>query len=380
MVKVLFIDDDPQAHKTLAAILPPDYAVLSAYTGGEGERTAARELPDVVLLDIGLPDLDGIEVLKRLVAKPDAPPVVMLTAHSEVAFVKEAIQVGAMDYIVKPYELAKLEGTIRHAIRSTDSQRPPASEEAHEFPAIVGESASIRAVKSLIMRYSNSDSPVLILGESGTGKELAARSLHAASRRSAAPFIALNCGALPENLVETELFGSEKGAYTDAVARPGSFEQANGGSIFLDEVGELSPHAQTKLLRVLEEKCLTRVGGLKPVESDVRVISATNRNLKLEMENKAFRDDLYYRLSVLPLRMPNLRERVEDVPLIALHLLAALSPRAECALSEKARRSLVSHAWPGNVRELRNVLERSLLAGGQHAADGALVLEDIIFE
>ena len=379
MVKVLFIDDDPQAHKTLEAILPEAYALVSAYTGRGGETAAAQEHPDVVLLDIGLPDVDGIEVLKRLASRAGGPPVIMLTAFSDVKLVKEAIQAGARDYIVKPYTLADLEGTIRLAVRYADSRPFSAVSGSGDIPGIVGESASIRSAKLLILRYAASDSPVLIQGESGTGKELAARSLHDSSRRAALPYVVLNCGALPESLLETELFGSEKGAYTDAVTRPGSFERANGGTLFLDEIGELSLGAQTRLLRVLEEKTLTRVGGTRPVESDVRVISATNRDLKAEVKKQAFREDLYYRLSVLPVRMPPLRERREDIPLIAYHLLAALTPE-ECSLSESAREKLASHSWPGNVRELRNVLERSLLACGRNASDGTMVLEDILFD
>jgi DNA-binding NtrC family response regulator len=379
MVKVLFVDDDPQAHKTLQAVLPGAYTLVSAFTGRDGETAAARERPDVVLLDIGLPDIDGIEVLKRLASKVDAPPVIMLTALSDVKPVKEAILAGARDYIVKPYKLAELEGTIRRAVRFADTRPLAKAIGAGDIPEIVGESAPIRSAKTLILRYAASDSPVLIQGESGTGKELAAKSLHGASRRSAESFVALNCGALPESLLETELFGSEKGAYTDAVARPGSFERANGGTLFLDEIGELSLRAQTRLLRVLEEKTLTRVGGSRPVESDVRIVSATNRDLKTEVKKGVFREDLYYRLSVLPVRMPPLRERQEDIPLIAFHLLSILT-RKECFLTDGARGRLISHAWPGNVRELRNALERSLLACGRSDADGNMILDDILLD
>lgn len=361
MVNVLFIDDDPLAHKTLAHVLPDPYCLLSAYTARQGIEAAARESPDVVLLDINLPDMDGIAALRQISARPAAPAVVMLTAMSEIRLVKEAILAGACDYIVKPYDLRELLGTLRTAVAGADARA--AALAAGQVPpdGLIGESAAMKEVKQLILRYAPSDSPVLILGESGTGKELVARSLHRSSHRREAPFIALNCGALPETLLETELFGAEKGAFTDAVARPGSFEQANGGILFLDEVGEMSPAAQTRLLRVIEQKELTRVGGSRPVAVDVRVVSATNRELAPGDPRRRFRADLYYRLSVLPIRIPPLRERPEDIPLLAASFLAAHgSGRWE--LGDAARQKLCAHRWPGNVRELRNVMERAALA------------------
>ncbi len=380
MVKVLFIDDDPQAHKTLDFVLPEPYALLSAYTGAEGLAMMSAERPDVVLLDIGLPDVDGIRLLKEILARPSAPPVVMLTALSSVRLVKEAIQAGAYDYMVKPYELVELEGTLCRAVRNVDSRTVVSEEREPEVHGIVGESAAIREVRQLIHRYGPSDSPVLIHGESGTGKELVAHAIHNVSRRSPRPFVALNCGAFAESILETELFGSEKGAFTDAISKSGSFERANGGTLFLDEIGELSPKAQTRLLRVLEEKAVTRVGATRATEADVRVISATNRDLKDEVRKGAFREDLYYRLSVLPIRTPPLRERREDIIIIAVHLLGSLS-RGELGLSQGAREKLIAHAWPGNVRELRNVLERSLLAMGEPAGSGGCLEErSILFD
>jgi DNA-binding NtrC family response regulator len=379
MVTVLFIDDDPQAHSTLSFVLSEIFALASAYTGAEGLAKLERERPDVVLLDIGLPDMDGIRVLQGILSRPPAPPVVMLTAHSEVRLVKEAIQAGAYDYVTKPYDLAELEGTLRKAVRHSDSRAAAGPAAGPEVSGLIGESAAMRAVKDLIRRYAPSDSPVLIQGESGTGKELVARSLHRASRRAAAPCVALNCGALPDSLVETELFGAEKGAFTDAVPRPGSFEQADGGTLFLDEIGELSPRAQTRLLRVLEQKEIVRVGGTRRVPADVRVVSATHRDLKAESENGGFREDLFYRLGVLPVRLPPLRERREDIPLIAVHLLASLSRRVRC-LADDARERLMAHHWPGNVRELRNVLERSLLTREADGDGELLRARDLLFD
>jgi DNA-binding NtrC family response regulator len=361
MVNVLFIDDDPQAHKTLAHVLPDPYFLLSAYTARQGIDAAAQEAPDVVLLDINLPDMDGIAALRQIVARPAAPAVVMLTAMSDVRLVKEAILAGACNYIVKPYDLKELLGTLRTAVAGADARAAALAAGETLADGLIGESAGMREVKGLILRYAPSDSPVLILGESGTGKELVARALHRASRRRDAPCIALNCGALPETLLETELFGAEKGAFTDAVARPGSFEQAGGGTLFLDEVGELSPAAQTRLLRVIEQKELTRVGGCRPVALDVRVVSATNRELAPGDPRRRFRADLYYRLSVLPIRIPPLRERAEDIPVLAAHFLASRGGEP-WDMSAEAREKLCAHRWPGNIRELRNVMERAALA------------------
>jgi len=374
MVKVLFIDDDVRAHKTLEMVLPDPYVLLSSYTAIQGIETVARESPDVILLDITLPDRDGIAALREIMARPCPPPVVMLTALANPRLVKEAILGGACDYIVKPYELRELLGTLRTAVAGADARRLARSR-VLPLDGFVGESPGIQEVRELILRYAPSDSPVLILGESGTGKELAARLIHEASRRRGKPCVALNCGALPDTLVETELFGSEKGAYTDAVSRAGSFEQAQGGTLFLDEVGEMTPAAQVRLLRVIEQKELTRVGGTRPLSLDVRVVSATNRDLRTETGRAGFRSDLYYRLGVLPVRMPALRERREDIPLLAQHFLAQ-HDHGGCELAESARHKLCAHPWPGNIRELRNVMERAALAAGNGPVEARHVLLD----
>jgi two-component system, NtrC family, response regulator AtoC len=373
MVKVLFIDDDPLAQRTLGTVLPDPYALLSAYTARQGIDAAARERPDVILLDFTLPDMDGIAALRELAGLPSPPPVVMLTAMSAPRVVKEAILAGARDWICKPYDLKELLGALRTAVAGADARRAAASADGVSDGGLLGESPGMGEMRDLILRYAPSDSPVLLLGESGTGKEMAARLVHDASRRRGGPFVALNCGALPETLLETELFGAERGAFTDAVSRPGSFERATGGTLFLDEVGELSPAAQTRLLRVIEQRELTRVGGTRTVPLDVRVVSATNRDLK-DAEG-GFRADLYYRLGVLPVRIPPLRERRDDVAILALHFLARLS-RPEVALSAEARQKLARHPWPGNVRELRNVMERAVLA----AQDGTIRARDILFD
>ncbi len=367
MVKVLLVDDDTQAHATLRLILPDTYAVLSAYTARQGVEMAAREGPDVVLLDISLPDMDGLRALRQIAARPVAPPVVMLTGMSQPRIVKEAILAGACDYIVKPIESLEIIGTLRVAIAGADARRAAAGEASDALTqGMIGESAGMRELKTLILRYAPSDSPVLVLGESGTGKERAARLTHDASRRRNGPYVAVNCGALPETLLESELFGAEKGAFTDAVSRPGSFERADGGTLFLDEISEMSPAAQASLLRVIEQKELTRVGGTRSIPLDVRVVSASNRNLKEEVQAGRFRTDLFYRLGVLPIRVPPLRERRDDIPLLAVHFLCQLGKKNP-TISAAARERLLAHSWPGNIRELRSVMERAALGadGGE---------------
>ena len=376
MVKVLFVDDDPKAHATLQHVLPEPYILLSAYTGEAGIDAAAREGPDVVVLDINLPDIDGLAVLRRVLGRPAAPPVVMLSALSDARLIKEAILSGACDYIVKPFELAELLGTLRTAVSGADARREAAGALGQALlSGLLGENGGMKEVKELVLRYAPSDSPVLVQGESGTGKELVARSIHESSRRRQAPCVAINCGALPETLLETELFGSERGAFTDAVSRAGCFERANGGTLFLDEIGDMSLAAQARLLRVIEQKELTRVGGTRKVTLDVRVVSATHRDLRLEAAQGRFRPDLFYRLGVLPIRVPPLRERSDDIPMLAAHFLVLLGkPRA--AITDDARDALQAHDWPGNVRELRSVIERAVLCAGDGPIRGRHILFD----
>jgi len=376
MVKVLFIDDDLTAHNTMKHVLPDPYVLVSACSGKAGLELAAQEGPDVVLLDVNLPDLDGITVLRTLMRRPAAPPVVMLSALGDAHLIRDALLGGAVDYIVKPYELKELLGTLRTAAGARDARRQAATALGETLlSALLGEHPLVREVKQLVARYAPSDSPVLVQGESGTGKELVARSLHDASRRKEAPYVAINCGALPETLLETELFGSERGAFTDAVTRPGSFERANGGTLFLDEIGDMSLPAQARLLRVIEQKELTRVGGARSVTLDVRVVSASNRDLKSQVVQGAFRADLFYRLGVLPIRVPALRERVEDIPLLAAHFLSLLG-MPDAIVDDEALCALQAHPWPGNVRELRNVMERASLSAG----NGRIQARHIIFD
>ncbi len=372
MIRVLFVDDDVQAHRTLKMVLEDGHTVMSAYTGAQGVAMVRSEDPDVVLLDVRLPDRNGLEVLKEILEIPVPPAVVVITAYAEIPLVVEAIRAGAHDFIAKPYDLTQLVGTIRKAALAREGLRSPAVEQgAAALAAIVGASPAIERVRRLAARFGSSGFPVLIRGESGTGKELVAAALHALSGRKG-PFLAVNCGALPETLVESELFGTERGAFTDAASRAGLFEQADGGSLFLDEIGEMPHRVQAKLLRVLEQKEVTRLGGGSRFV-DVRVISASCRDI--DPGSGVMREDLYYRLGVLSIEVPPLRERIEDIAILAAALLRRDGGRKK-RLSEPALERLRGHPWPGNVRELRNVLARATVL-----SDGETVgADDIVFD
>ena len=365
MFRILFIDDDKAAHTTLKMVLPPEYTVISSMWGGRGVQLAAERSPDVVLLDINLPDMDGFEVLEKIHALPVPPPIVMLTGFDEIDVVVKAIRRGARDYLVKPYNLERLKSALENAIAA----RKPVHSDHSALTGIIGESPLVLQAKRLIETYARSSSSVLLYGESGTGKELAARAIHALSKRKERPFVARNCGAIPEPLLETEMFGAEKGAYTDATSRAGSFEQADGGTLFLDEIGELPRTSQVKLLRVLEEGFCTRLGGTARIPIDVRVVSATNRNLKTDVDTGSFRNDLYYRINTLPILIPALRQRKEDIPLLIRHFMNGFDE--ERTITQSAWERLHEYEWPGNIRELRSVVERALLLsdGGPIDAD-----------
>jgi DNA-binding NtrC family response regulator len=375
MIRVLFIDDNPLDQDTVAMILGDRYSVLAAESAEEGLRVLRDQDPDVVLLDIDLPDRDGLSLLEDILASPSAPPVIMLTAYGEVDFVKRAMQAGAYDFVLKGPSLKSLDGALQRAVQNADARRlflagPPPD----GFAGMVGESPPVRELRTLIARYAPSDAPVLILGESGSGKELCAAALHRLSPRREGPLVTVNCGAIPVSLLESELFGAERGAFTDAVSRPGFFERANRGTIFLDEIGELAVAAQAALLRVLESQELIRVGGTEAVRLNVRVVAATNQDLRRRLEQKLFREDLYYRINVLPLRVPPLRERPGDVPLLAAHILAGRGKPAP-SLRPEALERLCAYSWPGNVRELRNVLERAAVI----CEDGVIRARDLVW-
>ena len=397
MIRLLLIDDDPRAHSTLELVLPDEYEMLSATTLAEGRQLATAGDVEVVLLDITFPVGNGLDLLRHISGLPLGPPVVILTGVAEVSVAVDAIRAGASDYLLKPYDLRTLLAKLHNALVNSAARR--GRERSAPADGLVGESPALVQVRELMETFADSDAAVMVMGESGTGKELVTRGIHRLSQRAAAPFVAINCGAIPVTLVESELFGSEAGAFTGAVARAGCFERADGGTLFLDEVAEMALETQVKLLRAVENHEVTRVGGRHPVAVDVRVVSATNRVAEAQLADGSLRLDLWYRLAVLIIRVPPLRERREDIPLLAYAMLAA-GAGSGIALSDPALKRLAGHAWPGNVRELHNVLERARLLAGRragaeyriggaapggasHAADdGELLIEerDIVFD
>ncbi len=370
MIKVLFIDDDPNAHRLLRISLPAGYTLVSGTTGNAGVCMAESGRPDVVLLDVDLPDSNGIEVLRRITRLSFSPPVIMLTGFGEIRLAVQAMLAGAVDFIEKPYDRSTLLDAIRKAARlQFASEAAPHYKRVRRF---VGESSEAARIRDLVGRFAATDLPVLITGETGTGKDLVARLLHDLSARSDGPFLARNCGAIPGSLIESELFGSERGAFTDAVTRPGSFEQADGGTLFLDEIAEMPASSQTKLLRVLEDGRVSRIGDRRTRNVDVRIVSATNRRVADAVENGEFRVDLYFRVSTLRIHIPPLRERREDIPLLIEQILE----KEGYTITSRALERLVDHRWPGNVRELYNTIQRAaVLSDGRRIDVGAVQLD-----
>ena len=372
--QILVVDDDEAIRWTLREALQSwGFAALEADSVAEALKQFRTELPAVVLLDIDLPDGSGLDVLRDLKSDHPEAIVIMITGNVQVANTISALRGGAYDFIGKPINLEELRVTIRNAIETRSLRREVEhvrKERAREFNfrQIVGESASMKKMLGLAAKVAESEvSSVLLQGESGTGKDLVAKAIHYGSQRSERPFVAVNCAALPATLIESELFGYEKGAFTDAKARKeGLFEQAEGGTLLLDEIGELELPLQAKLLRVLEEGAFRRVGGLKDIPLDVRVLAASNRDLKTESEAGRFRLDLYYRLSIIQIDIPPLRERGDDVLLLSQHYIDTIGARLKRnkkirRLSTEAQQVFRKYRWPGNVRELRNVIERALI-------------------
>jgi two-component system response regulator HydG len=374
MVRLLVIDGDRDSTRTLTALLSDGFSVADYGRGTLAVDAVRQHDPDVVFLAGRLPDASPDAVLAAIADLPVAPPVVLVADTKNAPAIAKTIRTGAFSYITKPYVRRDVLEVVEEAINETAPRRVAAGVVDHPAVSqIVGESPAIARLKEHVFKYADADSPVLIQGESGTGKDLVARALHGASSRSEAEFIPVNCGAIPLTLFESEVFGSERGAYTGAVTRPGCFEQAHRGTLFLDEIGEMVIHAQVKLLRVLEDGLVTRIGSTRAIRVDTRVIAATNSNLREAMEEKRFRDDLYYRLNVLGLKVPALRDRMEDIPLLVESFLRADS--AGKTISTPAIRKLLLHSWPGNVRELRNVVKRAaFLAAGRRITASDIVL------
>jgi len=370
---VLLVDDDPGTRKVARANLSLEgFDVLVASGGAEAlERLAASD-PLAIVSDLKMPDVDGITLMQRVHALRPGLPVVLVTAHATVETAVEAMRKGALHYLTKPIRYDELALVLRHAVAHERQRRDVTRlhgelERAAGFEEIVGASPAMAEVFAMVEQVADADATVLLRGETGTGKELVARALHRRSRRREMPFVAVNCTAIPRDLMESEFFGHEKGAFTGAVARRiGRFEQANGSTLFLDEVGDLDLAIQAKLLRVLQEQELTRVGAKDAIKVDVRIVAATNRGLEELVKDGRFRDDLYYRLNVIPIRLPPLRERTGDLPALLEHFLGSFAARygraapiAPPDLLAAAR----AYPWPGNVRELRNLCERAVLMG-----------------
>ncbi len=366
------MDDDPLVRWSLTEALRNwRYNSVEASSGGAGLAAFDSEQPSAVLLDINLPDSSGLDILLEIKRRQPDAVVIMITGNVQVSDTIAALRGGAYDFIGKPINLEELQVTIRNGIEAQSLRkevRVLRGERARQFSfdQIIGESPGMRAMLHLARKVAESEaSSVLLQGESGTGKDMVAKAIHYSSRRADSPFVAINCAAIPANLIESELFGYEKGAFTDAKARKeGLFEQAEEGSLFLDEIGELELGLQAKLLRVLEEGAFRRVGGLKDIPLDVRVIAASNKDLKSESEAARFRVDLYYRLSVIQIDIPPLRERAEDVLLLAEHYIKYFNERLRrrvAGLSPEVSKIFLRYNWPGNVRELRNVIERVMI-------------------
>jgi DNA-binding NtrC family response regulator len=379
--RLLIVDDDAAIRLVVQDRFQAlGYQVETARDGDEALAAIDAFEPAVVLLDLRMPGRDGFAVLESLRERPDRPAVIVITAHGSIEAAVKAVRMGASDFIAKPFELSHVQHVVEKALETEGLRRRVArleTELSGRHCLVPGDSAAMRQVVSIAERAAGSSSTVLLLGESGAGKEVIARYVHARSARADGPFVALNCAALSRELLQSELFGHEKGAFTGAVAsKPGRLEQADGGTLFLDEIGELDPEVQAKLLRVLQEREFERVGGTRTLSSDVRIVCATHRDLPRAIAEGRFREDLYYRINIIAIRVPPLRERPEDVGAL-IDYFVARHGQSEGApglrLSDDARALLSSYPWPGNVRELSNVIERMVVLRG----DDVLGVEDL---
>ena len=365
--RILIVDDEPSIRRVLKAHLGrAGYEVDTAPDGQEATEHLRRVDYHLVVSDLKMPRMSGMDLLQWCLENQPGLPVILITAHGTVDSAVEAIKLGAHDYITKPFDRDELRRIIAKALRTEEADRRRFRSAAPQGRyGIIGQTPEMHGVFDLIGKVADSPTTVLITGESGTGKELVARALHAHSSRKDAPFIQVNCGAIPESLFESELFGHEKGAFTGAVAaRPGRFELADGGTLFLDEVGELPRDMQVKLLRALQDRTFERVGGMRSHKVDVRLVAATNRNLDQEVRAGHFREDLFYRLNVVPIHLPRLRDRVDDIPLLVDHFVARFNDRLDrkvLGVTPEAMAALMAWRWPGNVRELENLVERAIL-------------------
>jgi len=368
MSKILVIDDERAIRNTLKEVLEYEkYEVDLAEDGPTGLEMFSANSYDIVLCDIKMAKMDGIEVLGKIEEASSATPVVMISGHGNIDTAVEAIKKGAFDFLEKPLDLNRLLITIRNAMDKSTliTQTQVLKNKVSKMYEIIGQSEAIEQVKNMIDRVAPTEARVLITGANGTGKELVAHQIHEKSSRAKGPFVEVNCAAIPSELIESELFGHEKGSFTSAIKqRIGKFEQANGGTLFLDEIGDMSLSAQAKVLRALQENKITRVGSDKDIHVNVRVITATNKNIKKEIENNGFREDLYHRLSVILIHVPTLNERQDDIPLLAEHFNTTICNEygmSKKVIAEDAMKEFQKIQWTGNIREFRNVLERLII-------------------
>lgn len=365
---ILIVDDEKGILDALTGVLEDEgYLVSTAANGSDALKKIEKDTPSVVLLDIWLPDIDGLDVLTEIRKTHKDMPVIVMSGHGTIETAVKATKLGAYDYIEKPLSMARVNLLITHAIKQQhlELENVQLKKSAEKSEELIGESIPMLHLKEQLKIVGASNSRVLITGENGTGKELVARSIHRASQRANRLFTAVNCAAIPETLIESELFGHEKGAFTGAIsAQRGKFEIADGGTLFLDEIGDMSLNTQAKVLRVLQEQEFQRVGGNKNLKVDVRLISATNKDLPAEIKKGQFREDLYYRINVITINVPPLRERREDIPLLAKHFLKEIIREQgvrQKVLTDEASQLLKEYDWPGNVRELRNLMERAAI-------------------
>lgn len=376
MAKILIIDDEKAIRRSIKEILEFEkYQVDEAEDGQQGLDLALKGNYDVILSDIKMPKLDGVELLSKLMASGTASSLIMMSGHGNIETAVDTVKKGAYDYLAKPIDLNRLLVAVRNALDKTTlvTETKILKKKINKSYEMIGDSKALNSIRDMIEKVAPTDARVLITGSNGSGKELVAREIHTKSNRANAPLVEVNCAAIPSDLIESELFGHEKGAFTSAVAtRKGKFELAEGGTIFLDEIGDMSLSAQAKVLRALQENKITRVGGDKEIKVDVRILAATNKDLKKEIEKGEFREDLYHRLSVIPINVPSLNERKEDIPLLAEHFISLICSDYGMpvkTISKAAIAELQKKDWTGNIREFRNVIERLIILCGKEITD-----------
>ena len=377
--KILIIDDERSIRATLKEILEFEkYLVETAQDGIEGYKMVEEKSFDLIFCDIKMPKIDGIETLKKIVENNILSPVIMISGHGDIETAVQTLKIGAFDYIEKPLDLNRVLTCVRNALNNNHLKKENTilKRKIKSKSEIIGQSPEIKSILELITKVANSNARVLITGSNGTGKELVANQIHEKSNRNKNLFVEINCAAIPSELIESELFGHEKGSFTSAHKQKiGKFEQASNGTLFLDEIGDMSLSAQSKVLRALQENKITRVGGNKSISVNPRIIAATNKNLKKEIENGNFREDLFHRLNVIPIKVPSLKERIEDIPILCNYFIEKICKEhgiKQKEISNKAIDELKKMKWTGNIRELRNVLERLIIL-----SDKGIELEDI---